>query len=90
MLKYTIHAVAGCYEQGGFFCSGMNNYRLVTENERQTLKASVLTNPPYTHKMTVIKLLKRSFSQLTVLGNGMEMDSTFFKGLAIGSLAMLQ
>lgn len=32
--KSVIHAAAGCYEPGSFFCSGINDYGLLIENER--------------------------------------------------------
>lgn len=32
--KSVIHAAAGCYEPGSFFCSGINDYGLIIENER--------------------------------------------------------
>lgn len=34
MWKSMIHAAAGFYGQGSFFCSGVDDYRLINENER--------------------------------------------------------
>ena len=77
-----IHAAAGSYGQGGFFCRDINDCRLMRENERQLRLCGNL--PPTAQKGNNMdrKLLERilkkcvkdgeySSSQLMASGKGM-------------------
>jgi hypothetical protein len=46
-----IHAAAGSYGQGGFFCRDINDCRLMRENERQLRLCGNL--PPLPKKETI-------------------------------------
>lgn len=54
---WSVCATAGCYEQGGIFCSGVDGCRLITGNER--LWGLPCQPPPNKRNNPDMKLLKR-------------------------------